>query len=1010
MIKLTHEEVLNKFQYLTGFHFHYNRWNQYYNEIKITTNKNKINASISLFGEDDTCSITINNGNILKTACTCEKHSYSKFCMHVAYAALKYSYIYENELKLTLEYKKNINSLIQFSEYKTVKRFNLQPILRLNYLNELILSFKIGNERLYSIRNIEKFVTSYKEKEVIEFGKEFTFDPKIHKIKPKVLSVLDRIASTTLEYKNEYIVKHIYDIMPILKNYKIDLILDKRNQNFKNCKLIKNENPIKFLVKFDENGNLVLENSNIENFIFLSDDCGLLFFNNLYLVDNDSKLLLKSLMNIYNCYNEIIIKSEFINSFISKTLPTLLRLDMCILDHTVESLIKEKNLIPEIYIDKYLDGILVNIIFNYEGEKIYPDKEIDALNPIIRNFDIEYKIMEIISNNLNYGPQGYYANTQDEVYDFLKNDFHILNECCTIYYQNDFKVRLIKPKSNISVKQNKQCIKVDFQLDNVDKTELNDIYNSIKHKKQYHKLKSGEFIELSSKIIDKFEFLNNMNFDFKDQKIDNFYSLYIENNLDNFDISIDKQFSNTLKEMKEFKKEEIILPNDFKTKLRDYQIEGYKWLHFLRHYNFPGILADDMGLGKTIQTLAFIQSINVDKTIIVVPTSLLYNWENEILKHTPNMKYLIFTGDINTRKDLIETFNEFNIILTTYGTIRNDIKLFKDKTFDYCILDEAQYIKNYNTVISKTIKQINSHNKLILTGTPIENNLMDIFNLFDFLKPGYLGTYSEFKNLYSTDILENLQSKIKPFILRRTKNDVLKELKEKEEKIITCELTEKQKSLYDSHVLKIKDFSSKKSETIDFLAILTRLRQICLDPSMFIENYTEKSSKIVFLEKFIPKLLQNGHNILIFSSFTKMLDSIGDLLNKYNIDYFRIDGKTKSKDRLELVNSFNKNNRRIFLISLKAGGTGLNLTGADVVIHVDPWFNPAVENQATDRAHRMGQNKKVLVYRIITKDTIEEQIELLKSRKNDLIENLIEGNNKAISIDDIKKIFSNDQI
>ncbi|WP_316794756.1 DEAD/DEAH box helicase [Pedobacter agri] len=451
---------------------------------------------------------------------------------------------------------------------------------------------------------------------------------------------------------------------------------------------------------------------------------------------------------------------------------------------------------------------------------------------------------------------------------------------------------------------------------------------------------------------------------------------------------------------------EVEVPETLKATLRHYQKDGLNWLNFLDDFNFGSCLADDMGLGKTIQILAFILSqrnkVKHNTNLVVVPASLIFNWKAEVVKFAPSIKVKTIYG--NERSKTTDRFDQFEIILTSYGTLLSDIRFLKDYRFNYVFLDESQNIKNPESQRYKTVRMLQSRNKVVMTGTPIENNTFDLYGQLSFACPGLFGSKQQFADLYSTPIdqfkdkrrAEELQHKIRPFILRRTKEQVATELPDKTEIILYCEMGEEQREVYEANKKEIQDYILNKSEdelpksSMHVLKSITQLRQICNSAALLADgkSYLQASSKIdVLLEQIENKAL--NHKILVFSQFVTMLDLIKKQLEKRKIKFEYLTGQTRNRE--EVVQSFQQNDDiPVFLISLKAGGTGLNLTQADYVYLVDPWWNPAVENQAIDRAYRIGQHKNVMAVRLICPDTIEEKIMKLQATKKDLVKNLIQ--------------------
>ncbi len=414
-------------------------------------------------------------------------------------------------------------------------------------------------------------------------------------------------------------------------------------------------------------------------------------------------------------------------------------------------------------------------------------------------------------------------------------------------------------------------------------------------------------------------------------------------------------------------------------------------------------------------------------SLVVSPSSLTLNWQNEVKKFAKELKTLVIRGTLSERKRQIEEIDQYDLVITSYDLLKRDIALYleKDYSFRYIIADEAQYLKNSNTQNAKSIKKIKADTRYALTGTPIENSLAELWSIFDFIMPGYLFTYKKFKTMYETPIVKEenqetmakLRMLIEPFILRRNKKEVLTELPDKTITVLNNEMGEEQKNIYLSYLAQAKQELAEEIELngyersqMQILAALTRLRQICCHPGLFIEGYQEGSSKLEQCMEVVQNAVNSGHKILLFSGYTSMFEMIEKELKQRNIKYFKLTGSTKVDERIELVDEFNENPEiKVFLISLKAGGTGLNLTGADMVIHYDPWWNLSTENQATDRAYRIGQKNNVQVYKLITKNSIEEKIYELQQRKAELVDNMLSTKTSFInklSKEEIMNLFA----
>ena len=577
----------------------------------------------------------------------------------------------------------------------------------------------------------------------------------------------------------------------------------------------------------------------------------------------------------------------------------------------------------------------------------------------------------------------------------------------------------ITPNITLDISQSRNgYMSMKLDIDGVDSNEYREIFSSYKNNNRLYRMKNGAYLDLKDKDIEQaFKLIDILNIynDFDNMKIPNNKAIYLEKLIEDEDLSFvngSKYVSNVVKKFDKVKSKNYEIPKDLNATLRDYQVSGFEFFKTLSDYQFGGILADEMGLGKTIQTIAFLLSNKDKKSIVITPTALIYNWKNELEKFAPTLKVGLLHAAKSEREKILDNIDNYDVILTTYTTYKNDIDKYKNINFDYCIIDEAQNIKNPDAIITKAIKNVNAKVKFALTGTPIENNLMELWSIFDFIMPGYLYNKSKFKSIFvnnDKNIIE-LKNLIKPFILRRTKKEAITELPDKIEQKIIIDLEKEHKRAYKGYVnLITRKIKENNQDNITVFSYLTKLRQLCLSPELMVKNYQGKNSKLDVLINIIND--SSDEKILVFSQFTKVLEVIGKRLNEENISYSYLDGKTSAKDRVKLVEEFNTNNNKVFLISLKAGGTGLNLTSANIVVHFDPWWNPAVEDQASDRAHRIGQKNVVNVIKLIAKGTAEERVINLQETKKELIEDVINGNLdnsstlKNLSKDDIIDLF-----
>jgi len=592
-----------------------------------------------------------------------------------------------------------------------------------------------------------------------------------------------------------------------------------------------------------------------------------------------------------------------------------------------------------------------------------------------------------------------------------------------------YKIRTGEPQVKVAVSTKIDWFDLNLEI-NIEgiKLSLKELRSSVRQNKKFVRLEDNSIAKIPDEWFKKFKHL----FNFTDIENDKFkvakyhitlIDLLFENASSK---NLDIEFQKNLKRLQDFNGiNSQILPKNIKGVLRDYQKAGFDWLYFLKEYSFGGCLADDMGLGKTLQTLTLLlkekKSGNKIPSLIVCPTSVVFNWENEVFKFTPQLKVLLHTGNYRDRKT--DSFKNYDIILTSYGIMRRDIAFLKDFEFFYIVLDESQKVKNPQSQTSKAARILKSKHRLVLTGTPVENNTIELWSQFSFLNPGLLGSLNYFKKAFAnpiekhqdSDASELLKKIVFPFILRRTKEHVARELPPKIEQTIFCVMNNEQnklyrywKNYYRSIILNKIDMEGIDKARMNILEGLVKLRQIACHPFLVDNTVYEDSGKFEFLKEFIEEILSENHKILFFSQFVRMLKLTQIYLNENNIDYVYLDGNTIN--RQDCVNRFQTDdNVKIFLISLKAGGTGLNLTAADYVIHYDPWWNPAVEVQATDRAHRIGQDKKLFVYRLITKNSVEEKMLELQAKKQKLVSDLITtdaGFFKNLTRENIDNLFS----
>ena len=850
---------------------------------------------------------------------------------------------------------------------------------------------------------------------------------------------------------NEYITisnTGLDEIFEVLKNKKILFKRDAQDEEI----VFEAHNPdIKFTVEQESNGDYILTpNIDVFSYDILQGSSYLYMLtkNALYRCDKTFEETILKLLNVYreNYTPQIRFKREELPSFCSLVYPKLK--GEISLDKLDEGIIN-KYVPQELYIKLYLDYDKNNYI-TADIKFVYGDVEFNPLKDtnisVARDVSKENEYLDIFVNTgfmLDKENGRLILADEEKIYNFLSEQIGLYMHKFEVLATDTFKQREIKkPKiGNIGIKLENDLLKIDLSKIDFDIEEIRSIMQKYKLKKRYHRLKDGSFLDLEENETMDFisSLLENEDISYKqiqegEIEIPISRGMYLDRLIQNLNTNVEKndEYKKMVNQISKREIEDKIeLQKGLKSELRQYQVTGFKWLKILDNYKFGGVLADDMGLGKTIQLLAVIQSYleeekNPKPSIVVCPSSLSLNWKNEIDKFAPNIKTLVIHGNAEERANQIENIEKYNLVITSYDLLKRDIEEYKakDYKFKYIIADEAQYIKNNNTQNAKVIKEIKADTRFALTGTPIENSLSELWSIFDFIMPGYLYSYRKFKEIYEVPIvkdndewvLKKLKMLIEPFILRRTKQEVLTELPDKTISVLNNEMQDEQLKIYTSYMAnakrevsqELKENGFEKSQ-MKILALLMRLRQICCHPSLFLSNYTGESSKLNQCIEVIKDAVLSGHKILLFSSYSSMLEIIEEELKKENIKHFKLTGQTKVGDRLKLVEEFNSNDEiKVFLISLKAGGTGLNLIGADMVIHYDPWWNLSAENQATDRTYRIGQKKNVQVYKLITKDSIEERIYELQEKKAQLAKSMLSTETTFInklSREDIMSLF-----
>lgn len=665
-------------------------------------------------------------------------------------------------------------------------------------------------------------------------------------------------------------------------------------------------------------------------------------------------------------------------------------------------------------------------VLSYGDFSFHPVEDDKVPRTVCRDVPGEFRISQLITKYFQFR-EGQtrdliIRDDDDAMYRLLKDGIPEFMKLGEVYVSEEAaKMKLLAPpKISLGVSVSGSWLDLKVDTEGITHAELIRILAQYQQKKPYYRMKSGEFLQLDDQglvtvarlvdglAISKTQLLENQ------IRIPAYRTLYLDSLLkEQSGISTyrDPWYKSIVRGMKAVEDSEFEIPPSLGTVLRGYQKTGFRWLKTLDRYGFGGILADDMGLGKTIQVIALLldekeRGTGSAQSLIVCPASLVYNWENEILKFAPQLTVLTVTGQAVKRQEQLRAQEHCDVVITSYDLLKRDMSWYEGKQFRFQILDEAQYMKNPKTQCARSVKMIEAQSRFALTGTPIENRLGELWSIFDYLMPGFLLSYQRFKSSFETPIardgnaqaLDSLRVQTGPFILRRTKKEVLRELPDKLESVLYSQMEKEQNELYTAHAVTLKrqleqlEGRMDGQQSLAVLAELTRLRQLCCDPSLCYAGYKGGSAKLEACLDLVESGVEGGHKILLFSQFTSMLERIGKQLAKKEISFRSLTGSTTKEERIRLVEAFQRDpSISVFLISLKAGGTGLNLTAADMVVHYDPWWNVAAQNQATDRAHRIGQDKQVQVWKLIAKDTIEENIMKLQESKQDLADQIVSG-------------------
>ena len=971
--------------------------------------------------------IDMKNGRVEGCKCTCDeseentKLTNSYVCKHNLATMYMFYDLAKKKIPKSQVVSENKGNVILESLRKNKVVSNINLDIKLKYVKDSPIDyyeaeFRIGRKSTNLINSLEDFINARNMNKPITFNKEFTYRPNEDIFSDEDEKILDFIKeyielSRVIKAGNYQIVKgKSIRILPNTLKRFLTLIDSKKKISINydyldySSEVIKKDMPISFNIK--QEGESFILRSKKKFPIPLNEN------NDVYIYDRKLYVPSTTQVKTYKpLYNELKRSGQisFDKSIdILEELVNVLRKvsNDIILDEKTREFV-EKLVLPQFHFKKEGNKLYCNVKINYSGEKIDLLTEGNNKN-FLRDLKREEKIcMELERLRfIKKEDRFLFIGEDEDIFNLLSFELENLKLLGKIYLSDEFKkMRLINSSFIDSVlEEEEDYFNFKYSVGDLSIKELQSSLNAVKENRRFFKTDRNDFLDLTDMKVVGFlnlieDLINGMELKDKTIKIDKREALHLESIMKNRGLDFirgTEEITRIREKLISREHKDLVAPKELNATLRSYQLVGYEWLNMLSDMNFGGILADEMGLGKTIQTIAFLLSKKGSKTIVITPTSLIYNWKDEFNNFAPSLNIGIVHGSKAERELVLGKENEYDVILTTYGTLRNDFESYKNIMFDYCIIDEAQNIKNPTAQSTKVVKGINAKCRIALTGTPIENNLTELWSIFDFIMPKFLYTEQRFKEKFISSgekNMEELKSLIKPFILRRLKTDVLEELPDKIEKKYIVEMPAPQKQVYKAYMKEVKSkMKSNKEDKITIFSYLTKLRQLCLDPSLLIEGYLGGSGKIKATMDIVKTEIESHKKILIFSQFTSVLKKIEKEIAKEHIEYLYLDGSIKAKERINLVNKFNENeNIKIFLISLKAGGTGLNLTSASLVIHFDPWWNPAIEDQATDRAHRIGQKKVVEVIKLISQDTIEEKIVKLQEDKKELINNVMNG-------------------
>ncbi|GGN50561.1 DEAD/DEAH box helicase [Oceanobacillus indicireducens] len=993
------------------------------------------------------------NKGMIETYCDCPAFDTYGSCKHIVATLLMIqakegsgeqavSYDY----KITDRFIEQISELQQLDQKNSSLVMDQTPVqveyhLHVSYSGNLLIELKFGENRTYVVKELAELIDAVLSGKEYFFTKNFTYRPEenyLLQLDEEVFRMLHAIWKNENIYHSTFYsmtnsADNRYMTIPPLAARELLMELANRkttvtvaDRTFEDVTIAEEGFPFQFMLEKSNEADILLRLKEGSGMSILKEYNMLLNNGVFYFITPEQTEIVANLFKFNINHHALAISKQQADRFFSEVIPSLKTVgDVTVAENIIEEVIQVP-LQAKLYLELQDEVVKGKLEYQYGKHLVNPFNgrgQNDVI--IIREVEKEREIMELIEHaNFRYNGKELYLETieEEELYEFLYKILPLLADKVELFLTSDLKYMIVEHEptatTNVNLDSTSNLLEISFDIDGVDESEVDSILQAVIEKRRFYRLNSGAILPLENDAFSSInEFFDQLDIKKQDVTSGNVQMpLYRSTQIDELidtKKSYDPEFRSLIHHLRSPEEHVDKLPENLDADLRNYQLTGYQWFKSLSRYHLGGILADDMGLGKTLQTIAYLASEPSDKLhLVVAPSSVVYNWKNEFDKFTPHLKVEILTGTPAERLEKIENKQDVDVWITSYSTVRQDIEQYSQLDFQTLILDEAQYIKNYATKTSQAIRQINASRRFALSGTPIENSIEELWAIFQVILPGLMPNIRNFKQLSN----ERIASITRPFILRRLKQDVLKELPDKIESVSLSELTKEQKELYVGYLQQVQQDASESLQDSGFnknrmkiLAGLTRLRQLCCHPSLFIENYQGESGKLMQLMETVKTALENDKRMLIFSQFTSMHELIIKELNKEGIDFFYLSGDTASEERQRMSERFNGGEKSVFLISLKAGGTGLNLTGADTVILYDLWWNPAVEDQATGRAHRFGQKNIVQVIRLIAEGTIEEKIYELQQKKRELINQVIQPGEQmlsSLSEDDIRELLS----